>query len=66
MGMDPVRPGEMCEVTIVVEGGAVGISAHALKEFKKLIDKAVDDAGQINDPSSNKKLQVRLTRLIIR
>jgi len=66
MGMDPVKPGELCELTIVVEGGVDGISPHALKEFKKLIDKAIDEAGEICDPCSKKNLQVRLTRFIIR
>ncbi len=64
MGMDPVKPGELCEVTIVLEG-PVGV--NALKEFRILIDQAIQDANQIHDADhGNAKLRARLTRLIVR
>jgi hypothetical protein len=64
MGMDPVKPGEMCEVTIVLEG-PVGVPA--LDAFKALIDQAVKHACQIPDPThGNAKLNARQTRLIVR
>ena len=64
MGMDPVKTGELCEVTIVLEG-PVGV--NALKEFRLLIDQAIDDARQIHDVDhGNARLNVRLTRLILR
>lgn len=64
MGMNPVKPGELCEVTIVLEGP---VGAAALHAFKVLIDQAVTDACQIPDADhANAKLKVRLTRLIVR
>ena len=64
MGMDPVKTGELCEVTIVLEG-PVGVSA--LKQFRDLIDQAIQNANQIGDPShGNAKLKARITRLIMR
>jgi hypothetical protein len=64
MGMDPVKPGELCEVTIVVEGPVGG---QALASFKAVIDQAIQDANQIHDTDhGNAKLRVRLTRLIVR
>lgn len=64
MGMDPVKPGEMCEVTIVLEG-PVGLPA--LDEFKALIDQAVKDACKVLDTThGNAKLKARQTRLIVR
>jgi hypothetical protein len=64
MGMDPVKPGELCEVTIVLEGPVGG---KALASFRTAIDKAINDANQIPDPDhGNAKLRVRLTRLIVR
>lgn len=64
MGMDPVKTGEMCELTIVLEGP---VGASALHAFKVLIDNAVTDACQIPDADhGNAKLKVRLTRFIVR
>jgi hypothetical protein len=62
--MDPVKQGELCEVTIVLEGL---VSMKALKLFKKVIDDAVDEARNLEDEDhGDAKLQVRLTRLVIR
>ena len=64
MGMDPVKTGEMCELTIVVEGPVGG---QALRTFKIVIDQAIDDASQLTDSDhAGNKLKVRLTRFIVR
>ena len=64
MGMDPVKPGELCELTIVLEGPVGG---QALTAFKAVIDQAIKDANQIHDTDhGNATLKVRLTRLIVR
>jgi hypothetical protein len=62
--MDPVKTGELCEVTIVLEGGVGG---QALTSFKAIIDQAIADICQIHDADhGNARLKARLTRLIIR
>ncbi|HYB43033.1 MAG TPA: hypothetical protein VEL75_14745 [Candidatus Methylomirabilis sp.] len=69
MGMDPVQPVEVYEVTVQLEGP---VGAGAFDDFEKAIHKFVHDARKITDPDhlnsggQPKKLKVRVTRTATR
>lgn len=69
MGMDPVQPGEVYEVTIMIEGP---VSKAAFNEFLTAINTAVDtarlktDPPMQNPPPNQPRVKVRQTRAVVR